>query len=304
MALNRRLADINPYPAFLQFGLESSAAQDTATGPAAPSGRTAEPHGPAADEGDDDTALPLRLLGTRLSGYLGSGLLGGDHPLGRRLQQFHDHLLAYTARTNSPPEGGETAARQELAAGTASLDLALAQRLARDGADPLLDFPTYFGLRSTAEEPVDSDLLCACGRPLRVHLRRGALPVITDTVQAVCPRCGDVLNSYADAPDLRVQAAVDAVVGAGLPVAVEVTGRRAGTVNVGITLPSYLDARVRPLMRRVAVRPGEAARTELTLDLAPGAAPQAYYFTVFAVHDLGIATARVQFGLHPADPAG
>ncbi|MCX4680637.1 hypothetical protein OG413_36095 [Streptomyces sp. NBC_01433] len=301
LALNRRLADINPYPAFLQVGLEPSAAWDTTARPAAVGGQPAGPQGSAAD---DDTALPLRLLGTRLSGYLGSGLLGGDHPLQRRLQQFSDRLLIYTARTNSPPAGGETPTGRELAAELASLDLALAQRLARDSSDPLLDFPTYFGVRSTAREPAESAQVCACGRPLLVHLRRGTLPVITDTVQAVCPRCGDVLNSYAEAPELRVEAAGDAVVGTRLPVTVEVIAHRAGTVNVGVTLPSYLDARVQPLMRRVVVRPGQATRTELALDLAPEAAPQAYYFTVFAVHDLGLAAARVQFGLHGADPAG
>jgi hypothetical protein len=272
--MNRRLADINPVPTFVQVGLEPDAGT-----------RPDLPDPPAVDD------ATLHLLGTRVSGYLSSGLLDQHHPLRPPLEQFADHLIAYSARTSWP-----SADRADISAEVVSLDLAIAQRLARGGGSALLDFPTHFGVRSKAGESVDVPP-CACGRPLRGYVRRGTLPVIVDTIQGFCPRCGDVLNSMAGSPRLRVEAAGEAVVGGELPVTVTVVSAASGVVDLGITLPGYLNATVRPLLRRVQVRAGELAHAELSVDIAADAAPQTYYCTVFAVHDLGIATLRVHFNL-------
>ncbi|MER6569558.1 hypothetical protein ABT288_26060 [Streptomyces sp. NPDC001093] len=286
-AVNERLRDINPYPAFVQAGLRSSGAEP----------------GPDADATPEPTAepLPLHTLGARLSGLLDSGLLGPDHPLRPRLRALSDTLLHDVVRTVvKSPEAEEALAA--VARETTSLDLALAQRFARHHDDPVLQFPTYFGERSVAEEPAALDTPCACGRPLVAYRRRGRVPVVTDTVQVVCPRCGDVANSLADSAELTVKAAERVTAGGTLHVVVEAEARRAGTVNLGIVLPVYLDAKVGPVLRRVrAERAGERVHAEFTITPSREATPQAYYFCPYAVQDLGISVSRVHFTLHPEE---
>ncbi|MGW2649304.1 hypothetical protein ACWC2T_31420 [Streptomyces sp. NPDC001393] len=286
-AVNDRLRDINPYPAFVQAGLRSSGAQ------MAP-GTEGTPE-PAREP------LPLHTLGARLSGLLDSGLLGAEYPLRPRLRALSDRLLHNVVRTVvKTPEAEEALAA--VAKEALSLDLALAHRFAKHHDDPVLQFPTYFGERSVAEAPVALDTPCACGRPLVAYRRRGRVPVVTDTVQVVCARCGDVANTLADSAELTVKAAEDVAAGGTLHVVVEAVARRAGTVNLGIVLPVYLDAKVGPVLRRVqADRAGERVRAEFTITPSGAATPQAYYFCPYAVQDLGISVSRVHFTLHPEE---
>jgi hypothetical protein len=318
-AVNDALRDINPYPAFAQVGLQSSGlgpetqptpnpagtatATSTATGTGTGTGTGAgSAGGPGAAAGG--VPEPLHTLGARLSGLLDSGLLAADYPLRPRLRALSDTLLRDVARTvaQAPPDA--RAALAAIARETTSLDLALAQRFARHHDDPVLGFPTYFGERSIAQTPRTLQTPCACGRPLRSYRRRGRLPAITDTVQVVCARCGDVANTLAHAGALSVRAPAQAAAGDTLHVEVEAVAQRPGTVNLGIVLPLYLDARVGPVLRRVkAQRPGERVRARFTIDTAPGAVPQAYYFCPYAVQDLGISLSRVHFTLRPAHQA-
>ncbi|WP_353947361.1 hypothetical protein ABII15_38635 (plasmid) [Streptomyces sp. HUAS MG91] len=287
-AVNEALRDINPYPAFTQVGLESSGA------PAAPGPGAGEERSPA-------DGLDVHALGARLTGLLDSGLLGQDHPLRPRLRSLADTLLHDVVRTVAlaAPEAAASAAA--IARETTSLDLALAHRFAKHHDDPVLQFPTYFGERSVADAPYDLDVPCPCGRPLRAYRRRGRVPAITDTVQVVCARCGDVANAHDGAAPLEVTAADTVVAGSALDVVVETVARRAGTVNLGIVLPVYLDARAAPVLRRVeAAGPGDRVRTTFTLAVASGATPQAYYFCPYAVQDLGISVSRVHFAVAPA----
>ncbi|MFE4973191.1 hypothetical protein ACFRAR_13880 [Kitasatospora sp. NPDC056651] len=289
-AINERLRDINPYPSFVQIGLRS--------------GGAVEPAAPATDAAADDVAgFPLHTVGARLSGLIDSGLLSGDHPLRPRLRQLSDSMLRYASRlvALSPQDG--PAALAAIAEEAKSLDLALAHRIAKHHDEPVLQFPTYFGERSTAEEPVDLDWLCNCGRPLRSYTRRGLLPVIADTVQGLCARCGDVVNSPVDGTELRVSAPEQVEAGTVLHVSVTVAPHRAGTVNTGIVLPMYLNARVRPALSRKDVGAGQSARCDFEVEIAAEATPQAYYFTPYAVHDLGISTRRVHFTVSPPTPA-
>ncbi|GHE14130.1 hypothetical protein [Streptomyces alanosinicus] len=289
-AVNDRLRDINPYPAFVQAGLRSSGSPE-------PTRQTR----PAQESLPEGEPLPLHALGARLSGLLDSGLLGAEYPLRPRLRALSDRLLHDVVRTVvNTPEAEEALAA--VAKETTSLDLALAHRFAKHHDDPVLQFPTYFGERSVAEAPVALDAPCACGRPLAAYRRRGRVPVVTDTVQVVCARCGDVANTLADSAELTVKAAEDVAAGATLHVVVEAVARRAGTVNLGIVLPVYLDAKVGPVLRRVqADRAGARVRAEFTLTPSGAATPQAYYFCPYAVQDLGISVSRVHFTLHPAD---
>ncbi|MFC7310287.1 hypothetical protein ACFQVC_39510 [Streptomyces monticola] len=291
LAVNERLRDINPYPAFIQVGLEQPAAAPDAGG-------AQETEGAPVDDGS--AGLPLHTIGARLAGYLDSGLLGDAYPLRPRLRKLADAALRDAVRTValSPPDGA--AALAALAGEVKSLDLALAHRFAKHHDDPALQFPTYFGERSVAGPQFDHEAPCACGRPLRGTVRRGRLPQLADTVQLVCARCGDVANSHVDAVELRVKSADHAAAGSTLHVVVEAVARRSGTVNLGIVLPLYLDAKVGPVLRRVEARAGETAHAEFSVALDPRATPQAYYFSPYAVHDLGISMARVHFTLSPA----
>ncbi|MGV9708310.1 hypothetical protein [Streptomyces sp. NPDC003483] len=323
LAMNHRLHDINPYPAFVQTGLQSSAldparphsptdtgtstgtAAGTRTATAADRAREASPDAPADTAGtgsEPGTAAPhppLHRLGARLSGLLDSGLLGPDYPLRPRLRALADTVLRDAVRTvaRSAPDAGPALAA--IAAETRSLDLALAHRFAKHHDDPALAFPTYFGERSTAGTPRPLDAPCACGRPLRSYHRQGRVPAIADTVQTVCARCGDVANAHTDAVALHVKAPAEAAAGSTLHVVVEAVAPRDGTLNLGIVLPLYLDARVGPVLRRVDAVAGRRAHAEFTLDLAPQATPQAYYFCPFAVQDLGMSVSRVHFTVLP-----
>ncbi|MGW0548749.1 hypothetical protein [Streptomyces altiplanensis] len=280
--INERLADINPYPAFVQAGLSS--------------------YGPseAAEPAADDPGPPLHTVGARLGGLLDSGLLADSYPLRPRLRKLADSVLRDAVRTVvlSTPDHGVAA--RAIADEVKSLDLALAHRFAKHHDDPVLQFPTYWGERSVAEAPVPVEQPCACGLPVRSYVRRGRVPVVVDTVQAVCARCGDVVNSFLGAPELLVKAEQHTAPGSRLHVVVEAVAEHAGTINMGIVLPTYLLASVQPVLRRVEVDAGERAHAEFTVQTAPEAAPQAYYFTPYAVHGLGIATRRVHFTLAPA----
>ncbi|MFF4402669.1 hypothetical protein [Streptomyces sp. NPDC001480] len=286
-AVNASLRDINPYPAFAQVGLQSSGLAD-------------EPQ-PQPQPAED---FPLHAVGARLTGLLDSGLLGPDYPLRPRLRALSDTLLHDVVRTVAMAPPDAAAALVGLTKETKSLDLALAHRFAKHHDDPVLQFPTYFGERSVAEAPVPAATPCACGRPLVSYRRRGRVPAVTDTVQLVCARCGDVANTLLDSADLSVKAPAHVVAGDSLHVVIEAEARRAGTVNLGVVLPVYLDAKVGPVLRRVeATRPGERVHAEFTVTMAAAATPQAYYFCPYAVQDLGISVARVHFTLHPAGTA-
>ncbi|MFG2912794.1 hypothetical protein ACGF0D_07865 [Kitasatospora sp. NPDC048298] len=297
-AINERLKDINPYPSFVQIGLWSGGVAERAE-PAA--GVEAAPVASAGVSAATD--FPLHTVGARLSGLLDSGLLGEDYPLRPRLRQLSDGVLRYASRivALSPQDGPPALAA--IAEETKSLDLALAHRIAKHHDDAVLQFPTYFGERSLAEEPVDLDWLCNCGRPLRSYTRRGLVPVIADTVQGLCARCGDVVNSPVDGAELRVSAPDTVEAGTTLRVSITVAPHRAGTVNTGIVLPMYLNARARPALSRKEVRAGESARCDFEVEIAAEATPQAYYFTPYAVHDLGISTRRVHFTVSPSSPS-
>ncbi|WP_405606830.1 hypothetical protein [Streptomyces sp. NBC_00076] len=238
-------------------------------------------------------------LGAQLTGLLDSGLLAEEYPLRPRLRALADTLLHDVVRTVAlaPPDAERSSAA--IAKETTSLDLALAHRFAKHHDDPVLRFPSHVGERSVADAPTVLDTPCACGRALVAYRRRGRVPTIIDTVQVVCARCGDVANSLADSAKLTVKAPSEVLAGGTLHVVVE--AERAGTVNLGIVLPVYLDARVGPVLRRVeASRPGERVHAEFTVGTTPGATPQAYCFCPYAVQDLGISVSRVHFTLGPA----
>ncbi|MFE8925816.1 MULTISPECIES: hypothetical protein [Streptomyces] len=285
-ALNDRLADINPYPAFVQVGLQAPAAHE----PDVPDGDGSEAR---------DAQSYLREVGGRLSGLLDSGLTAQDYPLRPRLRPLAETVLRDAVRTVIGSAQERRAALTAVAKEVTSVDLALAQRFAKHRDDPVFDFSTYFGERSVAEERTVLDTVCACGSPLDGYLHRGVVPQVPDTVRGVCARCGDVYNAVVGAPLLRVDAPLGGAPGRSVTVRAEAVGRRAGTVNLGIVPSPTIRVRVRPTLRRVEVAAGQPARAEFTVEIAADAVPQLYCLLPFAVHDLGVAVSRVYFAVAP-----
>ncbi|MEU9336468.1 hypothetical protein AB0D49_25385 [Streptomyces sp. NPDC048290] len=282
--LNASLAGSHPYPAFMRFGLPE-APEDTPAPPA------------PADHRPD----PLLLtVGTRLTAYLASDLLPHNHPLRPRLTKLARKVDLWVARPTQLADQSPEQIRASLTADLQSLDHVIAEQVAADPETELMNYPAHFGDRSTLDHRV-GEVTCHCGRPAQEFTRRGLLPHILDTTCAVCMRCGDVTFRVPEAPALLAYAPDMVEQGGVLEVRARVTAARTGPVRLGLFVPTYLreDTAVEPATIRRRLPGGRAEDVTFRVRCAPGTAPQAYYFTVFAVQDLAVSTARRHFGVLP-----
>ncbi|MFF0624989.1 hypothetical protein [Streptomyces sp. NPDC004296] len=283
-ALNASLAGSHPYPAFMRHGL-----------PADPD-RTPSPPGPADHRPD-----PLVLTtGHRLTALLSSGLLSPRSPLRPRLTKLARKVDLWAARPTHLADQSPAEIRSSLAADLQSLDHVIAEQVAKNPEHEIMNYPAHFGDRSTLDPDV-REARCHCGRPAQEFTRRGLLPYVLDTVCTVCMRCGDVTFRVPDAPGLLAYAADEVEQGGVLEVRAALTAPRPGPVRLGLFVPGYLreDTVVEPAATKVRVPEGESRDVRFRIRCAPGTAPQAYYFTVFAVQDLAVSTARRHFGVVP-----
>ena len=142
---------------------------------------------------------------------------------------------------------------------------------------------------------------CHCGRPAQSFTKRGLLPYVLDTTCVVCMRCGDVTFRLPDSPVLWAYAADSAVPGGTLEVTASLRAGRRGPVQLGLFVPTYLreDVVVEPAGIKVTGSADQERDVRFSVRFAASTAPQAYYFTVFAVQDLAISTARRHFGIIP-----
>ncbi|MFI7241985.1 hypothetical protein [Streptomyces qinglanensis] len=283
--LNASLAGSHPYPAFLRFGLPAV--------PERPAPR------PVPSEHRPD---PLLLTtGTRLNALLGSDLLGPHNRLRPRLTKLARKVDQWVARPTQLADRSAAEIRASLNADLQSLDHVLARQIAEEPETDVLNYPAHFGDRSSLD-PAVRDVTCHCGRPAQEFTRRGLLPQILDTVCAVCMRCGDVTFRVPDAPRLLAHAADEVPRDGELRVRAALTAARPGPVRLGLFVPTYLrqDAVVEPPAARVRVGAGLTRDVFFRVRFRPETAPQAYYFTVYAVQDLAVSTARRHFGVVPA----
>ncbi|MCS0634818.1 hypothetical protein NX801_03920 [Streptomyces sp. LP05-1] len=283
--LNASLAGSHPYPAFMRFGLP------------VPPDRPL----PAPVPSDHRPDPLLLTAGARLTALLGSGLLAPQDPLRPRLARLARKVDLWVAR---PTHLADQPAEQVLASLTAdlqSLDHVIAEQIAADPETGLMNYPAHFGDRSRLDPGVRA-VTCHCGRPAQEFTRRGLLPQIPDTVCAVCMRCGDVTFRLPDAPELLAYAADEVPRGGELTVRAALTAARPGPVRLGLFLPGYLreDTTTEPASVKVRAGADRTRDVTFTIRFRPGTAPQAYYFTVFAVQDLAVSTARRHFGVVPA----
>ncbi|MGW2544400.1 hypothetical protein ACWC5I_26850 [Kitasatospora sp. NPDC001574] len=282
--LNASLAGSHPYPAFMRFGLPG-APEDTPPPPA------------PADHRPDALLL---TVGRRLTAYLASDLLPHNHPLRPRLTKLARKVDLWVARPTHLADQSPEQIHASLTADLQSLDHVITEQVAADPETELMNYPAHFGDRSSLDPQV-REVTCHCGRPAQEFTRRGLLPQILDTTCAVCMRCGDVTFRVPDAPALLAHAADEVEQGGVLEVRATVTAARSGPVRLGLFVPTYLreDTTVEPVTTRLKLPGGQAEDVAFRVRFAPGTAPQAYYFTVFAVQDLAVSTARRHFGVVP-----
>ncbi|MDT0447597.1 hypothetical protein [Streptomyces hesseae] len=283
-ALNASLAGSHPYPAFMRFGL-----------PEAP-GRA-----PAAPAPADHRPDPLVLTTSRrLTALLASDLLPHHHPLRPRLTKLARKVDLWAARPTHLADRSREEIHRSLSADLQSLDHAIAELVAANPENEIMNYPAHFGDRSSLDPDV-REVTCHCGRPAQEFTRRGLLPYVLDTTCVVCMRCGDVTFRVPDAPSLLAHAADEAERGGVLEVRAALTAARPGPVRLGLFVPTYLreDTTVEPATTKVRAVPGRVEDVVFRVRFAPSTAPQAYYFTVFAVQDLAVSTARRHFGVVP-----
>ncbi|GLV86956.1 hypothetical protein Slala03_66450 [Streptomyces lavendulae subsp. lavendulae] len=282
--LNASLAGSHPYPAFMRFGLPG-APEDTPAPPA------------PADHRPD----PLLLTaGARLTAYLASDLLPHNHALRPRLTKLARKVDLWVARPTHLADQSPEQIEASLTADLQSLDHVITEQVAADPETELMNYPAYFGDRSSLDPDV-REVTCHCGRPAQEFTRRGLLPHVLDTTCAVCMRCGDVTFRIPDSPALLAHAPDEVAQGGVLEVRATVTAARTGPVRLGLFVPTYLraDTTVEPATTRLRLTGGRAEDVAFRVRFDPGTAPQAYYFTVFAVQDLAVSTARRHFGVVP-----
>ncbi|KJK57842.1 hypothetical protein [Saccharothrix sp. ST-888] len=282
--LNASLAGSHPYPAFMRFGL-----------PQAPQ------HAPAAPEPAEHRPDPLVLtVGRRLTALLTSELLPHNHPLRPRLTKLARKVDLWVSRPTHLADQSPAEIRSSLTADLQSLDHVIAEQVAANPENEIMNYPAHFGDRSSLDPQV-REVTCHCGRPAQEFTRRGLLPHILDTTCAVCMRCGDVTFRLPEAPALLAHAADEVEQGGVLEVRASLAAARPGPVRLGLFVPTYLreDTVVEPATTRVRASGGQPEDVAFRVRFAPATAPQAYYFTVFAVQDLAVSTARRHFGVVP-----
>lgn len=284
--LNDSLRDIHPYPTFVQVGLPSS-------------GYTRDGGDPAPSADGAEVRALVRTASARLQGLLTTTLLSPDHPLRGRLERLAERIEASSTRLVMGLDTERRSLLRSLDPDLQSLDRALAERISADPEDDVMEFPRFFGHRSSVADEDVTGATCLCGRPAWRYLRRGFTARIPDTVALGCLRCGPIGYSFAGGVTLGSSAPATVTVTGTLRVEVEVEAPRRGVAQVGVSVPGDLRARIHPGLHRVRLRAGERRRVDFDIAPDPAAAPQEYHYTVFGVQDLGISLLRRHFGVLP-----
>lgn len=282
-ALNATNAAVQPFPAYVHFGLGDGAAA------------TPEPPSLPPD--------PLLLTAaTRLTAYLSGRLLSADNRLRPRLGKLAAKVEDQVTRRSRATRDGAATARS-LQDDLQSLDQAIATQFVDDPDNELSNYPAYFGDRSRLDPSSLTHVRCQCGRPAERYVRRALVPTALDIEGVICMRCGDVSFRLPDGPSLLLDVDAEEIAqGEEFGVRVAVGDARPGAVRLSLHVARYGrdDCTVTPAVRRAKIGADGTGRAEFTVTVSPGAAAQAYYVTVYAVQDLAVTTARRHFGVVPA----
>lgn len=283
-ALNASIADVQPFPAYIQIGMGDG------------EGVTLNQPSLVPD--------PLLLTtATRITAYLGGGLLSPRNPLRPRLGKLAAKIENWVSRRSLAVQDQTTLLRS-LRDDLQSLDQAIAVQFLEDPDNDLSNFPAYFGRRSSPDPHSLTQVRCQCQyeRPVEHYIRRSLVPTALDTENITCMRCGDVSCRLLDAPSLLLHADEEAPQGGTLDVRVVVRNGKRGNIPVSLHVASYGRAfcKVTPALRKVRANAEGIGEARFTLTMAADMLPHAYHVTAFAVQDLALTTARRHFGVVPA----
>ncbi|MFE6134263.1 hypothetical protein ACFQ6Q_39325, partial [Streptomyces sp. NPDC056437] len=281
-SLNSTISAAQPDPAYWHFGM-------------------ADDRGSAPDPTPQVPGPLVLSTSSRLTAYLAGGLLPERHALRPRLTRFAGKVERWVTRQATAAEG-EPAILRALSDDLQSLDHAISTQIAEDPETEFTDCHAYFGQRSTVDPESVSEVLCHCGRAARQFVKRALVPTALDTVCTVCIRCGDMAYRLVGSPELSLTTEESVHTGGTLHARVGVRPERRGPVRIGVFVPRHLrsDCTVTPSRSKVRGTAGQWHEAEFSLAIDAGAHPQAYYFTAFAVQDLGLSVARWDFGVLPA----
>ncbi|MFE7331402.1 hypothetical protein ACFU8W_42175 [Streptomyces sp. NPDC057565] len=285
--LNASIGDVNPYGVFLRHGVQW------------------KPNGPAAamavvgagDRRQQETDRLLSVALDRAVGWAESGILPADHPSKAACAKFlkkYTRLLCRTSATESER------IHAQLVRDLAALDRSIAQRIAADPDDPMMDYPDYWADRSVVRSTPEQVACDTCGDIAQKFLRTGKSRVIPDVEVVGCLRCGDGDFRPAHAPAVITRSPVSTYMGASVTVQLEISQARNGTVHYGFYAPPYLtDYALHAPLRSTAIETDGVFTDGFTLTLGASVVPQMYYYTVYAVQDLSISIARHNLGVRP-----
>lgn len=278
--LNDSLLPRHPHPGFWHFGLPRRSAAIPAEQPA--------PHW-------------LIRAASRLHGFLATDLLPPRDRSRQRLSRVARNVNEYLAREirhHDAADGGRrlAAIRSDLQ----SVDYALARRTIEDPEWDLMNYAAYFGERGDVDSESVRTVRCSCGNPAQEFRRIPIVPAIPETLCVFCLRCGDVDFALSGAPRIECRSPERIMTSEILSLECQVTAEDSEPIQVGVFVPSYLrgHALIEQPLARVSRRPrAGSAQVRFTVRFDPEVPPQAYYFTVFAIQNLGLSTHRQHFGI-------
>ena len=275
--LNASLRDEQPFPAYWHFGVPGPVTQ--------------------AGEQSDELSEDIAIVAPRVHSLLSSGLLGTRHPIRKRLESLSLDIARHVTRAARFRALAQADALRSFADRVQSIDQAICGRIDLSGDDDLARFGDYFSDRSRIVEAWQAP--CNCGRMAYATLRRGVIAAVPDLISVICLRCGDTEFRWSGAPKLSCVAS-EAVKGSELEVTVAVEARP-GLARLGLFVPSYMRGGSKIAPPSLTVRSDRKGRAERRFTIVFDAAlpPQAYYFTAYAVQELGMSTLRRHFGIHP-----
>ncbi|WP_234531517.1 hypothetical protein [Streptomyces shenzhenensis] len=290
-AMNRSVADTNPYPVFFQCGTEEAAPSATAEiREVLPPEDSERPAASLADR--------IRVLSTRSMAIGKSGLLPENHPIALELGDLDRFLSAISARDALRDPDLARTHRAQCETKVAAIDARIARSLSTESA--VSRFPAFFGDHSTVRPgPMKQVPPCSCGEPASVFVKVPVLAAVAAVSQTVCDRCGDIENAMVGAPELRMAGTREIRRGETARMTVRLAGTPGTVPIVGLGMRASLRAEVQPAACRVAMDRRGQGSADFELAVSPDTRAQAEYLLPFAVHDLALNLGRFHLLVRP-----
>jgi hypothetical protein len=285
MDLNASLGTQLAVPAFWHFGLPPRRLERR-------SGEDIQPARFAAE---------LRSAGHRLRAMLSSELLPDNHAVKPALRKINRLFDDYTRRVYQRSPLGDR--ERDLRCAIDSVDARMANMLAKDPEDALMNFGVYFSERADIDMGSVEHLTCACGQPaVRYTRSTDQIPGILPVVYVVCLRCGDVEVAMEGMPRLMCRTPTQVVPGNTMSITVEINGGERCGGTVGVFVPPYMRewAAVAPPTRRVKLHPDRRSEIAFEVDIDGQVPPQSYWVSAYCLSNLGLSTTIRHFGVAPA----